>query len=296
MTILLALFLLSLPAAQAAPDADSLARLVAKDRADTGEWLKGSPTSYLATVHRVDFGDRTTLIVGSGSGSDVRINDPTITVRHLRVSVEGDSFRVTAEDPGAFFIHRKDTLRSALIPPSQIATGRFLLRLSHQRYPGIIVYDPKSPRFAEYKGLKYFPYDPAYRYILPLLRNPNPDTTIILSTRGNRRKALRVGWFEFTAGGTPCRLEVSRLLEPGVGEESYSIFFRDGTSGVESYPMGRYVEAEELDGGMFLVDFNMTYNPACAFSEHYNCPIPPEANHLRARIPAGEMDAHYLEH
>jgi uncharacterized protein (DUF1684 family) len=41
------------------------------------------------------------------------------------------------------------------------------------------------------------------------------------------------------------------------------------------------------------VDFNNCYNPACAFSEHYNCPIPPKANMLKVAIKAGEMDSHY---
>ena len=100
----------------------------------------------------------------------------------------------------------------------------------------------------------------------------------------------------FTVGKTECRLVATRLLEPGVGENDYSIFFHDQTCGKESYPMGRYVEAEKLEGGRFLIDFNRAYNPACAFSDHYNCPIPPKENHLNVRIPAGEMDAHYLEH
>jgi uncharacterized protein (DUF1684 family) len=38
----------------------------------------------------------------------------------------------------------------------------------------------------------------------------------------------------------------------------------------------------------------MCYNPACAYSEHYNCPIPPKENHLQVAIAAGEMDAHYM--
>ena len=176
------------------------------------------------------------------------------------------------------------------------SVGRFLLRLSHQRFPALIVFDPLSPRFNEYKGLKYFPIDLAYRYVLPLTRNPDPDTVTIWSTRGNRRHALRVGWFEFEVGKTACRLEVTRLLEPGIGERSYSIFFRDATCGDESYPMGRYVEAEPLSNGTFVLDFNNSYNPACAFSIHYNCPIPPKANELSVRIPAGEMDPHYLQH
>lgn len=34
-------------------------------------------------------------------------------------------------------------------------------------------------------------------------------------------------------------------------------------------------------------------DPACAFSDHYNCPIPPKGNTLPAAIRAGEMDSHY---
>ncbi len=158
----------------------------------------------------------------------------------------------------------------------------------------MIAFDPESPRFNEYKGLKYFPVNPEYRFVVPLKKNLRVDTVLILSSRGNMRKGLRVGWFEFSAGGKALRLAVTRLLEPGVGEKDHSIFFRDRTCGEESYAMGRYVEAEELPDGRFSLDFNKAYNPACAFSPHYNCPVPPEENHLPVRIPAGEMDAHYV--
>jgi uncharacterized protein (DUF1684 family) len=91
-----------------------------------------------------------------------------------------------------------------------------------------------------------------------------------------------------------CRLEVTRLFEPGVGEKPASSSETD--SGKESYAMGRYLEAEQRDGGLFVLDFNNAYNPACAFSEHYNCPVPPAENHLPVRIRAGEMDSHYMSH
>ena len=39
-----------------------------------------------------------------------------------------------------------------------------------------------------------------------------------------------------------------------------------------------------------MLDFNNAYNPACAVSEHYNCPIPPRANTLKVAIRAGEKD------
>jgi len=45
-----------------------------------------------------------------------------------------------------------------------------------------------------------------------------------------------------------------------------------------------------------VIDFNRAYNPACAFSDYYNCPIPPKANALKVAIQAGEKDPHYLAH
>ena len=130
--------------------------------------------------------------------------------------------------------------------------------------------------------------------MLPLTANPSPDTMIIMSTRGNARRAVRVGWFDFMAGGTSCRLEATRLLEPGVGEKTVGVFFRDATTGKETYDVGRYVDVEPRADGSYLLDFNLAYNPACAFSTHYNCPIPSKANTLPVAIRAGEMNSHYL--
>jgi hypothetical protein len=48
-----------------------------------------------------------------------------------------------------------------------------------------------------------------------------------------------------------------------------------------------------LPDGRYLLDFNLAYSPLCAFSEHYNCPIPPRQNTLSIPIRAGEMDAKY---
>jgi len=266
---------------------------IEKDRADTEQWLKSDISSYLATVDRRDFEQKKTLTVGRAAGNDVRVDDPAFTAHHLRVSVEGDQFRVEAVDAAATFTSEKKETRAAVVKPSAIGVGRFQLRLSHQRYPAIIVFDPQSPRFKEYKGLKYFPPNLALRYELPLTPNPKPETVVIMSTRGNRRQATKVGWFDFSVEGKPARLEAVRLLEPGVGENDLGIFFRDATTGKESYALGRYVDVKKLENGRYLLDFNFAYNPACAFSDHYNCPIPPRENVLSMAVRAGEMDSHY---
>src|SRR5262249_38985150 len=145
--------------------------------------------------------------------------------------------------------------RDAILKPSYIKVGRFGLRLSHQNFPALIVFDRNSDQFKTYKGLKYFPIDLALRFELPLTPNPRPETLIVESTRGNERHAQRVGWFDFMVGDTPSRLEAVRLLEPGVGEQDISIFFRDATTGHESYAVGRYVDVKKLPNGNYLLDF-----------------------------------------
>jgi len=277
-----------------AAEADTLLQSYAKDRADTEEWLKTSPTSYLATILRRDFGNSTSLTVGSAAGNDVRIEDPGVKPRHLRVTVVGDSFRVEALVPGAHFKVKDVEMSSATLPPSGIQVGRFSLRLSHQRFPAIIVFDPQSPRYKLYKGMQFFPPDLSYHIVAALTPNPKPDTTIILSTRGNQRHGVRVGWFDFKVKGIPCRLEATRLLEPGVGEKDFNLFFTDATTGKETYSVGRYLDPQLRPDGRYVLDFNLCYDPACAYSEHYNCPIPPTTNRLKVPIRAGQMDAHYM--
>jgi len=295
-TILLALAAVTpaRPATLTDVERDTLIEAIQADRESTEVWLKSAPNSYLATIERRDFGRSTRLSVGRAPDNDVRLADSTIALHHLTVTVVGDSFVVEALDLGAVFTVKDSVVRAAMVPPSNIVLGRYTLRLSHQRFPAIIVFDPQSPRYKSYKGLSYFPPDLSYRYELPLTPNSRPDTVIILSTRGNQRRAVRVGWFDFDVRGTRCRLEATRLLEPGVGENDLSVFFRDATTGKESYGVGRYVDPERQPDGHYVLDFNMAYNPACAFSEHYNCPIPPKANRLAVAIRAGEKDSHYL--
>lgn len=274
--------------------ADSITRAISADRADTEKWLREGATSYLATVQREDFGERRALTVGRDEHNDVRIDDPEVMDHHLRVTVVGDSFHVESLEPNAWFTVKNERTRNAFVGPSSIGLGRFTVRLSHQRYPALIVFDPKSPRFAEYKGMKWFPVDLSYRFVAALTPNPKADTTIIMSTRGNARRAVRVGWFDLKMGGKAVRLEAHRLLEPGVGENDMSVFFQDATTGHETYGVGRYIDPERLPDGRYLLDFNNCYSPACAYSPHYNCPIPSKANRLKVAVRAGEMDAHYM--
>lgn len=284
------------PQALGTAERDSIVRAIEKDRADTEESLQKGATSYFAAIRRVDFGGAKSLMVGRSSECAVVVDDPEMPEHALRVTVVGDSFHVEVLDPLAVVTAGQKPIRDAVVPPSALHLGRWTIRLSHQRFPAIIVFDPNSPRFAEYKPTPRFPIDLKYRFAVPLTKNAKPDTVIILSTRGNERRALRVGWFDLEVGGKPCRLEAHRLLEPGVDEKSVSVFFRDATTGKESYSVGRYVDPEPLPDGRWLLDLNNAYNPACAYSPNYNCPIPSKANTLKIAIRAGDKDPHVMAH
>jgi uncharacterized protein (DUF1684 family) len=66
--------------------------------------------------------------------------------------------------------------------------------------------------------------------------------------------------------------------------------FMDGTTGVESYKGGRYLEPKERPDGQVEVDFNYVYNPYCAYGDGWSCPVPPDENRISLRIEAGEQD------
>ncbi len=74
-------------------------------------------------------------------------------------------------------------------------------------------------------------------------------------------------------------------------EDSLFLPFMDETNGVTSYGGGRYLDLSTRDLGRkvneIILDFNQVYNPYCAYSKHYNCPIPPANNVLDVEINAG---------
>jgi uncharacterized protein len=281
------------PAQLSKDSAEKIQKEIEKERAENNEWLRSSPTSYLAATARLEFGNKQMLTVGSAADNDMQISAADIEPHHLRITVSGDKFHIACIDPEARFKIKEEINREATVAPSSIQIGHYTLRLSHQYHPALILFDPMSPHLKEYKGLSYYPVDLSYRYEVSLIRYSKHEQIEIGSTRGYQRNAEKVGWVQFLVENTSCRLETTRLLEPGTTEDDVQILFQDATSGKETYPLGRYVDLKKLDNGKFLLDFNLAYNPACAFSNYYNCPIPPKSNTLSIAIRAGEMDAHF---
>lgn len=155
--------------------------------------------------------------------------------------------------------------------------------------------DPDSPIPAgirdKFQGLAYFPPDPRFRFRVKLARLPNPEPVTLATSKGVPRPMVRYGSFEFEVDGVKQRLYAYKAApQPGHHHEDASLFvpFRDATSGKESYGAARYLDLEENPRGEYVLDFNLAYNPYCAYSDDYVCPFPPRENWLTLPIRAGE--------
>jgi uncharacterized protein len=143
---------------------------------------------------------------------------------------------------------------------------------------------------AAFHGLSYFEPEPAFRIEANLHRYPDPEGVMVSTSKGTRQLFNRVGYFDLSIGGTQVRINAYQSAE----REDPNLFipFRDATSGKESYGAARYLDMEVEHDDEYAVDFNYAYNPYCAYSEDYVCPLPPQENWLEVSIRAGEKKYH----
>ena len=144
---------------------------------------------------------------------------------------------------------------------------------------------------AEFPGVPYFPYDPAWRFTVAL--RPVADTAPV-SFPGGADGMIGMRPFALTDGLRQAlggELTLYWVLGYGGG---VFLPFADASNGAETYAGGRYlldsIKGADLGGedGCVVLDFNFAYCPSCAYSPHWVCPLPPAANRLPRPVCAGE--------
>ena len=145
---------------------------------------------------------------------------------------------------------------------------------------------PQSPLTPEQRrgfgGLHYFPENEDLRLEVKVELLPDERPMQMQTTTGDVQEYVRHGKFQFHVDGQTAELTIFR------GRHGYFLPFVDSLAGQETYPAGRYLEPEALPGGRFFVDFNLAYNPYCAYNERWSCPLTPFENRLPVPIRAGE--------
>lgn len=139
-------------------------------------------------------------------------------------------------------------------------------------------------------GLSYFAFDKNYQMEVRFVKDIGKKFKMPTSTE-RLPVYRRYGYIYFEHESVACTLEVYQNMALRKNKEYYDylfIPFRDKTCGNETYGGGRYLDARIPEGEALAIDFNLAYNPYCAYSHRYSCPIPPEANTLKVAINAGE--------
>ncbi len=137
-----------------------------------------------------------------------------------------------------------------------------------------------------FDGLSYYPDNPDLRLEVTLEPFAQQETVSLQTSTGDVQDYTRWGRFTFEVEGQSAALTVYVAHHGG----GYFLPFMDATSGEETYEGGRYLEIEPLQGRRARVDFNLAYNPYCAYNPYWSCPIPPPENRLSVPIRAGEKN------
>jgi uncharacterized protein (DUF1684 family) len=150
--------------------------------------------------------------------------------------------------------------------------------------------------FADFKGLKYFPLNQAFRVEAEFKKKTEAKFFKMPTSSEKTKRFAKYGELKFKLNNQEFILNLYQaeavLLDEKLKEYRDLLFapFKDLTNGAETYGSGRYLDVKIPSSGKIILDFNLAYNPSCAYgSDKFSCPIPPKENYLRVKIAAGEQ-------
>ncbi|HET8885943.1 MAG TPA: DUF1684 domain-containing protein [Salinimicrobium sp.] len=148
---------------------------------------------------------------------------------------------------------------------------------------------PLSPKqIKKFNGHDFFPIDENYK-IVAKFDKAEDAVPFSMKTTTDRLPLYKIyGTATFEIEGKTYTLNIYQSEKITPGYENHLFFpFTDLTNGEETYTGGRYIDLTIPEGNSIIIDFNKAYNPYCAYSGNYSCPIPPKENDLNTEIKAG---------
>ncbi len=155
---------------------------------------------------------------------------------------------------------------------------------------------PNSPLSKkDLKCLKFFKSNPSFKVIADFERTDDEQPFKMPTYNGDTHDYIKFGNLKFELRGQKMQLSVYQILwMQRIPGKQYHLFvpFKDLTNREKTYGGGRYLDLsiQDISESKIVVDFNKCYNPYCAYSDGFSCPIPPSENNLEIEILAGEKD------
>lgn len=152
---------------------------------------------------------------------------------------------------------------------------------------------PLGAARANFQGLKYFEPDIRYRVDADLEPIQKKNVVVLPTSTGEENSYLEYAWASFAWEGKQQRLLLLEIMAAGPNRGKLFLAFADETSARETYGAGRYIDVNKTPGASTItLDFNLAYNPYCAYSDNFSCPFPPRENVLTFAVNAGEKNYH----
>jgi len=224
--------------------------------------------------------------LGSAPNDDVRLVGPGLPEHALDLLVQGTGLELKTLLP-IVAVNDIPVDQASLHENDAIDVGPF--HLVYQGGLAFQVFDRSRPEAVSYHGLNYLPVDARYRVKATFEPAEAGKTLILETTQYDKRELPFKGVLHFTLHGHALTLDGFQLGD----NPDLFVIFRDATSGKETYGAGRFLWVKAPVNGKTIVDFNQAWNPLCAYSELYNCPLAPSENRLTIPIPVGEAPYHH---
>ena len=158
----------------------------------------------------------------------------------------------------------------------------------------VFVYNQQNPAVKEFKGVDYYPYNPAFIVTADFTPDPKLPAQSFITSRKTSKQFYRAGIAHFALQGKQFDLPFYTDTNNPKKITSMSAFFTDELTGKGAYGAGRYVDSPDLKSfppRSFKIDFNYAYNPNCARSAFFTCPV--AVDHVALAVEAGERDPHF---
>jgi uncharacterized protein len=159
-------------------------------------------------------------------------------------------------------------------------------RKEKDRYFGSAFLSP-IPDKSEFVKLKYFAPNEAYKVIAKMEIFTDEQFVSMWSSDGKKVNYQKFAKIYFKINNIECTSLVFKNTE---SKDSTQLFmpFRDLSNGKFTYQSGRYLDLVWENNHEIVLDFNLAYNPYCAYNYKYSCPLAPKENKLMVNIEAGE--------
>lgn len=150
----------------------------------------------------------------------------------------------------------------------------------------------KKEEREKFTGRKYYYADSSYRVNAKVKILKGKKHVIMKTSSPKEKEFIVYARVLFQLNGKKRKMYLYQnvaLMEKEEYKDHLFLPFNDNTNGNETYGGGRYIDLIIPKGKTMIIDFNYCYNPYCAFTTGYSCPVPPRENYLDTEVKAGEM-------